>query len=579
MLRNIIVSNPHILILQEKRPLQTAAFFIQHCSVVSHLIYLRSTMGHRTLYLLLLLIPCSLQAQENFYAAPGSVVRIDSGALVSVIGQVENQSGSAGSFSIHRSGIFYFYGPKWIQGSNSPVTDQGKIRFIQPQPSPYSGNTAQYITGSGNGSYVNNIAVDNTQNLNLLGADLYIRDTLQFTAGHIILNRRNLILGLQNPGVITGYDSVRYVVTNHTATPDSGFLIRRSIGTSTGNTDFPVGYRTGDYTPVRISNTGNTDTFMVRVFLHAYESASSGVLKDNESVGRTWQIKDAVPGQNNVNLRLQHNINSEGAYYSPLRSRHYITRYAGYSGNNGGDTASGSRWDLVFQSNLGAGTNPGPITTGSALAGAVMSARSGFDTMGYFTKTTYSFVPLPLELADLRAEWVGRDAQISWMTLGESQIAAFEIQRSNDANVFEYAGTVNSLAPGGISHAPLKYSFTDPGRKDGNHHQHYYRLKIMESNGQVSFSPWVKLNDGAGITVRAYPNPAADWFQIETDKGIKGMGTITIFDQSGKLIGRYETGQGSLISQLDIRAFSEGIYHVQLNQAGQTWMFKLAVMR
>lgn len=533
----------------------------------------------RRILILMLLLPVSLFAQETLYLGPGTVFKADSNAVVGIIGNVQNHSGASGNVQIHRNSLFYFYGTTWNQAVQSPVSGQGSIRFVQPQPSPYSGNVTQQISGAGISSSLSNIRVENAQNVELKGTSLFVKDTLRFVAGHVVLNKKNLTLGNNNPGVIAGYDSLKYVVTNHDNSSDSGYLIRKNIGSTSGQVVFPVGRATGDYTPAALSNSGTADTFMVRVFQHVYEAGNSGILKDNESVGRTWQVRDAQPGGSNVSLTLQHNINTEGSLYTPNRLKHYISRYAGYSGSNGGDTVSGSNWDLKSYSNLGSGTSPATLTTGSSMSSAVMSTRTLLDTLGYFTKTTYAFAPLPIDLIDLKAVWKQRDAVVSWTTLSEQQVAGFDIERSEDGNVFTLAGKVVSLAPGGSSNIPLHYSFTDPDRKTGNGADHYYRLKIKELDGSWYYSPWVKLEDGVQVTMRAYPNPTVDWLQLEGSALLKGDGVITVWDMSGKLVSRFTAEPGSLLNQLDVRNFAGGVYHIEVAYPGQRWMFKVDVIR
>ncbi|KAK6024175.1 hypothetical protein OSTOST_10020 [Ostertagia ostertagi] len=116
---------------------------------------------------------------------------------------------------------------------------------------------------------------------------------------------------------------------------------------------------------------------------------------------------------------------------------------------------------------------------------------------------------------------------------------------------------------GGISNYNEATSVTlsaDRTRLEGDH---YYRLKIRESNGQESYSRTVLVKsdgmDGAVVTV--FPNPASDQVTVRcTETGLLGSRAVLV-DMKGRVIKEFVLEKEVL---LDIQQLAAGVYVLSL---------------
>ncbi len=116
--------------------------------------------------------------------------------------------------------------------------------------------------------------------------------------------------------------------------------------------------------------------------------------------------------------------------------------------------------------------------------------------------------PLPLELSSFTAAPEACAAALRWETAYEAQLAAYEIERSQDGRGWTRIGSVQP----GNKGLPQQYSFTDERAPQG---ALMYRLHILDMGGASNYSPVASLRtacpDGSGAFTIA-PNPARTAF-------------------------------------------------------------------
>ena len=136
---------------------------------------------------------------------------------------------------------------------------------------------------------------------------------------------------------------------------------------------------------------------------------------------------------------------------------------------------------------------------------------------------------LPVTLEYFNAQPKANSSLLTWATSGGQNNKGFGIERSADANIWNSLGTVESKSAGGNSNSV--YSFTDVHVNNG---VNYYRLKMIDINGDFSYSKVVKVEFVNGrMKVSIYPNPTSSSFYID---GIEDGSQLRIFDGVGKLI-------------------------------------------
>ncbi len=505
------------------------------------------------------------------FGVNGQNTHIDNGDSTSVWGDLWNMD----TTSIAQGGVLIFYGEDWVNSTTSLLDVNGMLGMINPRPSPYSGSFQQSIDNSGGVGSLPVMMVDNPNNV-MLTDDLIIRDTLIFIQGKLILNGNDLTIENSSSEAIKGYTEDRYIVTGAGTT--GGYLIRNDVTSTTIN--FPIGTSTSSYTPASVSNTGTSDHFSVRVFDGVFADGTTGNDESAQGVGKTWDISENTPGGSNLTVGLQHNTSDEGGSFN--QNNHFVSHYIGTSPNTSGDTTSLSKWDLVFASNLGAGTSPATITTGSSISGATLTTRSGFTSDQYFSKSGYNnAAPLPITLLKFEAEWMNDDASLVWVTASEINNSHFEVERSLDnGNTFTTIATVPSRAINGSSHSLLSYKFTDVGVKRSVSKTVMYRMIQVDYNStEEVFGPKILEINAPRLTasIIAYPNPAQNELFILFDDKFKESTDVQLLDGYGRIVLSQMWTEGTDNLTFDLNGLPEGLYIVRAIKGDEVRSIKIMV--
>lgn len=191
---------------------------------------------------------------------------------------------------------------------------------------------------------------------------------------------------------------------------------------------------------------------------------------------------------------------------------------------------------------------------------------TGFANVGGWT-WNYSYmddisvtpsVILSADLGDLYAEWGnGPYARLNWDTYEEVGVDHFELQRSiGEANEFQTIQQID--ATGGPDKAQ---TYTQFDHEAALNRPNYYRLKVVDSDGAVSYSKTVELTSyqPEDYLVRVYPNPvnagqgAHLLLYLATDKTIQ----LSLTDLSGKQL-RTQTVEG-LAGTQQVTISTEGL--------------------
>jgi len=285
---------------------------------------------------------------------------------------------NSGSFGSDKGATILFSGQRWINKAGSMFPDEsitgttgigGVFKFAGQASSP------QYIENKNNlqlGSEFPNISIANSQNVILEGSDLAIRNNLNFESGRLILNTRNVSIGVE--GSITGYNENRFIVTG--TTTRGGALIRRVTGQQQTDIVFPIGSSVNSYTPASIKYTGLPQDLKLRVFENVYDKALYGVIDKFFSVKKTWNL--ALIRTDNtaqVSINLQHNSIEEGSAYTGSSSQSFISRFL----------ADKEQWDTAPASAV----SPGVLTTTNPIPNSFVSSRTNLSDLSsneYFSK-------------------------------------------------------------------------------------------------------------------------------------------------------------------------------------------------
>ena len=154
-----------------------------------------------------------------------------------------------------------------------------------------------------------------------------------------------------------------------------------------------------------------------------------------------------------------------------------------------------------------------------------------------------------------------------WTSVTEVGTDYFEIERSSDGKNFEAYGKVNASR---YSNSDKDYTFLDEytANKDW-----YYRLKMVDVNGEFTYSNIIKLVRKSGRNeIKAYPNPATDKIVVTHDKTQNAV--LNIYNVQGQLVHTEKVSANAVATEINIYNLSNGFYSVIIKDDNATYNTK-----
>jgi hypothetical protein len=136
----------------------------------------------------------------------------------------------------------------------------------------------------------------------------------------------------------------------------------------------------------------------------------------------------------------------------------------------------------------------------------LLRTTRNFTTFSDFTLGFLLDVPLGLDLVDFQARLVKNAVSCHWTTVNERDMQLLTLERSVDGKKFTL---LSSHEPKGGQSIRSQYAHMDEQALQLGVGKLYYRLRLLETNGRVSYSPVrvVDLNAGALENMAVYPSP------------------------------------------------------------------------
>ncbi|WP_116108913.1 T9SS type A sorting domain-containing protein [Lewinella sp. IMCC34191] len=204
------------------------------------------------------------------------------------------------------------------------------------------------------------------------------------------------------------------------------------------------------------------------------------------------------------------------------------TRFATYALNPGGTAL------MLYAGGAGDGHDRSFIAasglTGTSLA---MLYGGGIGDGHSQAERVLSFIPFPLTLVRFDATDHGTYILLEWETEDEVDTDYFTVQRTTDGSKLDEVG---NLAAAGFTLPGERrtYSLQDDAPLSGTS---YYRLRVTDFDGALTFSDFVPIQRGAEATnwdFVLYPNPGTGThFQLRPDQGA-GPLTVEVYDNQGR---------------------------------------------
>ncbi|MEK7224208.1 MAG: T9SS type A sorting domain-containing protein, partial [Bacteroidota bacterium] len=166
----------------------------------------------------------------------------------------------------------------------------------------------------------------------------------------------------------------------------------------------------------------------------------------------------------------------------------------------------------------------------------------------------YCLLLLPVKLITFTASIMNKKVLLQWQIDNPADVKKFVIERSVTASQW----TELKAIPG--NDQKRDYSTIDekplPGRI-------YYRIKFIEKNNSLSFSPVRHVTTGSNDEFIIYPNPTSSHIIIAGN--IKAPADMKLLDVTGKTI--FQKHILTLPAEISLPALPAGIYMLNINQS------------
>ncbi|WP_276503151.1 PQQ-dependent sugar dehydrogenase [Terrimonas pollutisoli] len=179
-----------------------------------------------------------------------------------------------------------------------------------------------------------------------------------------------------------------------------------------------------------------------------------------------------------------------------------------------------------------------------------------------------SAITLPVELVYFKGSLQNNSAVLQWETINENNASHFIVERSIDNRNFENIGKVTA---NGNSTAAIQYSHIDHDVNTLSSTIIYYRLKMVDADGQYKYSSIVTIAL-ADITnkIIVSPNPATDETKLNITATKSGKATWKLIDNGGRVLKQnvVHIKKGNNNVSIPVAGLSAGLYYLQVSGAG-----------
>jgi hypothetical protein len=469
-------------------------------------------------------------------------LEIQSGCYLDLLG-ADAPSGSSGKI-ILKGDLTNQFGGVLITNGTAGTTSQLEL----------NGSTNQNITMNGIFSGVRLEFIMNGDSATLLTPVILPGDNnaaganLQLVNGKIITTSANWIR-LNKNATYSGGSSNSFVSGPMRKLGDNDFV-------------FPIGIGS-IYAPIGIINVINqlpTDLFIAE-YKRAnpqstvpYSSAHD-VSLDHVSYVEYWTLRQAT-GTSFKQVSLAVNITS----FCTNLAHTYV-----------------SHWTSLWTNEASVITN-GPFTTGLNQTGTIKSTTifqvpsTSTNAFTLATELPFSDNPLPLKLISFDASKLSSTkASVNW-ELGaiSSPSVKFEVQKADANKNFSSIAVVNG------STTDRFYSYLDNDLKNGIN---YYRLRMIDENGKISYSRVVAVMNGTNglLLTSLIPTVVNNSAMLTIASSGRQQLDLMIVDMQGRIVQKqnHSINAGNTTIQLSVDRLSAGVYQlIGISSEGKTNMIR-----
>ena len=165
-------------------------------------------------------------------------------------------------------------------------------------------------------------------------------------------------------------------------------------------------------------------------------------------------------------------------------------------------------------------------------------------------------MPVPDTLLDFTVKYNNSVVALDWSTANELNSKFFIVEKSADKVSFDQVATITASGGPGIK----AYRFTDYALSPGTN---YYRIKILHTDGSVTYGKTVAIEIPVSIAVTVLPNPVSDRLQLRL--GARDTDTeVILLDAKGTMIQSIKLRAGTTDASINTTGLPPGVYFISI---------------
>jgi len=166
---------------------------------------------------------------------------------------------------------------------------------------------------------------------------------------------------------------------------------------------------------------------------------------------------------------------------------------------------------------------------------------------------------LPVLLSSFTGNMNNEIVHLNWKVQNEINLDGYDVEISEDGNQFNKITSVKAT-----NSTTYHFEYKPFGVA-----KHYYRLKLMNTNGSFTYSNAILLTKAISTaTINLFPNPSKGFITVKSS-GIIDNTEAIITDFSGKVIKKMPITNGFI--SLDVAGLNSGTYNITLKNYQQTF--------
>ena len=177
---------------------------------------------------------------------------------------------------------------------------------------------------------------------------------------------------------------------------------------------------------------------------------------------------------------------------------------------------------------------------------------------------------MPLQLIDFRASLnLNHSVLVEWSATLDNTTKYFALERSSDNNHYTEIDRQYALTTGEYT---VNYQTIDAHPTGGIN---YYRLRMVDADGQFSYSQVASIRVTNAKSPLLYPNPAAGTVYIA--QGTDPVQSVRIFNAAGLVVKTIVNTNANNIITINTGTFGNGLYYVEIRTAKDVYREKMVV--